>query len=189
MVRRVLHGIRLLSLKRFLRDRSGVSAVEFALILPLMLTLYLGGIQLSDALTISRKVTHVTSTLGDLVTQARSISNSDMSNILDVTAAVMAPYSSSPLQITVSGVTIDAQGKTKVVWSDALNATALSTGSTISIPDAIKENSSFLVTAEVHYPYTPTIGYVLTGHFDLKDQFFLRPRLSDCISRTPSYTC
>jgi Flp pilus assembly protein TadG len=175
--------------RRFLGDRSGVSAVEFALILPLMLTLYIGGMQISDALTISRKVTHVTSTLGDLVTQSRSISNSDMSNILDITAAVMAPYSSSPLKITVSGVTIDSQGKTKVVWSDALNASALTIGSAITIPDTIKENSSFLVTAEVHYPYTPTIGYVLTGHFDLQDKFYLRPRLSDCISRKPSYTC
>jgi len=173
--------------RRFAGDRSGVSAVEFALILPLMLTLYLGGIQLSDALTISRKVTHVTSSLGDLVTQSRSISNTDMTNILNAAAGVMAPYSSTPLKITVSGVKIDDEGNATVAWSDALNTTALTRGSSIAIPDAVKQNDSFLVTAEVHYPYTPAIGYVMTGNFDLHDQFFLRPRLSDQIKRPPQF--
>ncbi len=61
--------------RRFAGDRKGVSAVEFALILPLMLALYFGGIELGDALTIKRKVTRVTSSLSDLVTQSTTISD------------------------------------------------------------------------------------------------------------------
>ncbi len=179
---------RLLSrLRRLAGDRGGVSAVEFALILPLMLTLYIGGIQIGEALTISRKVTHVTSSLGDLVTQSRTITNSDMTNILDAAAAVMAPYSDTPLKMTVSGISINSSGKATVAWSDARNATALAVGSTVTVPAAVKQNDSFLVTAEVHYPYKPGIGYVLTGEFDLRDQFWLRPRLSDDIQRPPQY--
>ncbi len=172
--------------RRLLKDRSAISAVEFALLLPLMLTLYIGGIQLSDALTISRKVTHVTSSLGDLVTQSKSITNADMTNILDAASSVMAPYSSTPLEIKVSGISIDSNGKATVAWSDARNATALTVGSTVTLPGAVDQPNSFLVTAEVHYPYTPSIGYVLTGSFDLHDQFYLRPRLSDTITRKPS---
>ncbi len=173
------------------RDRRGVSAVEFALILPVMLTLYLGGVELSDALIIQRKVTHVTSSLGDLVTQAKSISDNDMSNILDAAASVMTPYSTgSLLKIRISQIKIDGNGKATVTWSDARNDTPLTKGATITgLPAAVAQANTYIVTAEVHYSYTPTIGYLMTGSFDLNDEFYLRPRLTDCISRGTTYTC
>ena len=172
-----------LPFQHFTGDRTGVSAVEFALLLPLMLSLYLGAVELGGALTIERKVTHVTSSLADLVTQSRTISDADMKNILDAAASVIVPYSSGLLQIKVSGVSIDSEGKATVAWSDARNDTPLAKNSTIALPAAVKQPNSFVVTAEVHYSYTPMIGYVLTGTFDLMDQFYLRPRLSDTVNR------
>ena len=151
-----------------------------------MLTLYIGGIQISEALSINRKVSHVTSTLADLVTQSKSLTNSDMTNIFDASSSVMAPYSATPLQITVSEIYIDANGKATVQWSDARNATALAEGSTVTLPAAIAVANSYVVAAEAHYPYTPAIGYVLTGSFDLNSTYYLKPRLSDYIKRTAS---
>jgi Flp pilus assembly protein TadG len=177
---------RRLSLTRLAKDRSGVSAVEFALILPLMLTLYIGGVQISEALSINRKVGHVTSTLADLVTQTKTITNADMGNILDASSSVMAPYSAGPLQITVSEIYIDANGKATVKWSDARNAAALGVGSNVTLPAAVAVANSYVVAAVVHYPFTPSIGYVLTGTFDLSSTYYLKPRLSDYITRTAS---
>jgi Flp pilus assembly protein TadG len=174
-------------LRRFLADRAAVSAVEFALLLPIMLTLYIGGIQISDALSIDRKVTHVSSTLGDLVAQAKSIDDNEMSNILDAASAVVAPYSADSLQIKVSGIDIDKDGKATVKWSDARHDTPLAVGSSVTLPEGIGTASSFLVAAEVHYPYEPEIGYAITGTFDLNDKFYLRPRLSNDVKRPPTY--
>jgi Flp pilus assembly protein TadG len=182
-VRKVRHRYFPRPLKRLAGDRSGLAATEFALLLPLMLGLYLGAVELGDALSINRKVTHVTSSLSDLVTQSRTISDTDMDNILDAAASVIVPYSTGLLQIKVSGVSIDSEGKATVAWSDARNDTPLAKNSTIALPAAVKQPNSFLVTAEVHYSYTPMIGYVLTGTFDLMDQFYLRPRLSETINR------
>lgn len=159
-------------------DRSGIAALEFALLLPVMLLLFFGAVELSEALTINRKVTHVSSSLGDLVTQSKTITASEMNNILDVAAGVMTPYSETPLKMKVTGVTIDANGKATVAWSFARNDTKLTKGATVTVPPTVKQPSSFIVMTEVHYPYTPTIGYVLTGTFDLKDEFYMRPRLS-----------
>jgi Flp pilus assembly protein TadG len=111
--------------RRLLKDPSAVSAVEFAIILPIMLTLYVGGIQISDALTVSRKVSHVASALGDRVSQSSTITNADMTNILNAAASVMAPYSDATLKMKVSGITIDSQGKATVTWSDARHDTPL----------------------------------------------------------------
>ena len=44
-------------LRRLASDQRGVSAVEFAMLLPLMLTLYLGGVEVSQGISIDRKVT------------------------------------------------------------------------------------------------------------------------------------
>jgi Flp pilus assembly protein TadG len=171
--------------RRFGDDRSGLAALEFALILPLMVALYLGGVEISDALTIKRKVTNVSSSLGDLVTQAKVIDNKDMSNIFDAAASIITPYNESKLRIKVSGVAIDSKGRATVAWSDARNDTPLAKNSVVTLPAGVNQNDSFIVTTEVHYDYQPTFGYVLTGSFDLTDQFYLRPRLSAEVDRVP----
>jgi Flp pilus assembly protein TadG len=171
--------------RRFGGDESGVSAVEFALVLPIMLALYLGGVEVGDALTIKRKVTNVTSSLSDLVTQSKIISNNDMKNILDAAATIIAPYDDSQLKIKVSGVAIDSKGKATVQWSDAYHDNPLAKDSAITLPAGVSQKDTFIVTTEVHYAFTPTIGYVMTGTFDLTDQFYLRPRLGSKIDRVP----
>ena len=42
-------------LQRFARNRKGIAAVEFAAILPVMLSLYVGGAELGDGFTIQFK--------------------------------------------------------------------------------------------------------------------------------------
>lgn len=165
---------------RLRRDARAVSAVEFALILPIMLTLYLGGDELGHGLTISRKVTHVSSSLSDLITQSTSISDDDMDNILNAAASVITPYSTSNLTIVISEYYIDANKKVTVKWSDGYHRQALDTGTPITnLPSALLSASSYLVTADVDYAYTPTVGYIMTGTFNIHDQFYLRPRLND----------
>ena len=169
--------------KRFGADRSGVSAVEFALLLPIMLLLYFGAVELGDALTIKRKVTNVTSALTDLVTQSKKVTNKDMQNIFNAARAIMSPYDDNKLEIKISGIQIDSNGKATVAWSDALNDTPLAKGAEVTVPADVSADDSFLVTTEVHYDYAPTIGYVMTGSFDLSDQYYLRPRLSSDVKR------
>jgi Flp pilus assembly protein TadG len=178
-----MHGVLARRCRALRGNVAGVAAVEFALLLPLMLTLYFGSVEFGDALTIDRKVTHVTSSLADLVTQAKTISDTDMENILNATASIIIPYNDDQLRIKVSGVSIDQNGTAKVVWSDARNDTALAVNSIITLPAAVNTANTFIVTAEVHYDYTPTIGYLLTGTFDLHDQFYLRPRLTNDVKR------
>jgi Flp pilus assembly protein TadG len=175
-------------LRRFLADKRGVSAVEFAMVLPLMVTLYLGGVEVSSAVAIDRKMTLVARTLGDLVSQATSVDTSGMTSILDATTAVMAPYSDANLKITVSSVQINSQGVAKISWSDTKNGTAHTVGSTVILPAALNVPSTSLIWAEASYAYTPTIGYIITGTKNLTDQIYMRPRLSDCVLRAAVQT-
>jgi Flp pilus assembly protein TadG len=170
-------------LLRFAQDRRGVSAVEFAMLLPLMVTLYLGAVEISQGVAIDRKVTLTTRTVADLASQVSSINNADMTNLLNATAAVVTPYDQSKLKVVVSAVTIDNNGTAKIAWSDTLGGTARSVGATVTLPTALNVNNTTLIWSEVNYSYKPTIGYVVTGTLSLSDQIFMRPRLSDTVTR------
>ena len=166
-------------MRRFAGDIKGVSAVEFALVLPLMMTLYLGGAEVAQAISASRKVTLVSRTVADLASQSSTISAAAMTNILDASAAVVAPFKSSELKVTVSQVTIDANGKATISWSATYNGTQRGVGTTVTVPPALNVASTNLIWTEAEYKYSPAIGYVVTGDMMLKDQMYMRPRLSD----------
>lgn len=168
----------------FRRNRDGVSAVEFALVLPLILSLYIGSSEVSQGIATDRKVTLMARTVADLTSQYNEVSNAVMSNVLNASAAVMQPYSAAPLKITVSSVVIDAQGKATVAWSDTRNGTARAPGEVVTLPSALSVPNTSLIWGEVQYTYTPVIGYVITGPLTLKDQIYMRPRLSVTVTRT-----
>jgi Flp pilus assembly protein TadG len=182
-----LRRLRLVSeLARLGRDQRGVSAVEFAMLLPLMITLYLGSVEVSQGIGIDRKVTLTTRTIADLASQVSSINNTDMTNLLNASASVVAPYDASKLKVTVSEVKVDANGVAKVEWSDTLNGTKRAVGSTVTLPTALAVPNTYLIWSEVSYTYTPAIGYVITGSLNLSDQIWMRPRLSDQVTRLNS---
>jgi Flp pilus assembly protein TadG len=169
-------------LVRLGRDQRGVSAVEFAMILPLMLTLYLGAVEISQGVGIDRKVTLTTRTVADLASQVTSINSSDMTNILNSSSQVIMPYDASKLKVTVSQVTIDANSIATISWSCTLNGTKRTVGSSVTLPSALNVANTSLIWSEVAYSYKPTIGYVVTGTLNLSDQIYMRPRLSNSVA-------
>jgi Flp pilus assembly protein TadG len=167
---------------RFASDPRGVSAVEFAMLLPLMITLYLGTVEISQGVAIDRKVTLTTRTIADLASQVSTISNTDMTNILNATTAVIAPFDASKLKVTVSLVTIDSNSAAKITWSCTFQGTKRAVNSSVTLPAALAVASTSLIWSEASYSYKPTIGYVVTGTLNLSDQIYMRPRLSDTIT-------
>jgi Flp pilus assembly pilin Flp len=59
------------SLRLFSRDERGVSAVEFALLAPLLLTLLLGTLTVFDLFRANQSVEKATSAIGDIVTRQK----------------------------------------------------------------------------------------------------------------------
>jgi len=171
------------------RDRDGVSAVEFALILPLMVTLFLATVETTQGLQADRKVSLAARTLSDLASQTTVISNNDMSNIMDATADIIAPFAMTQAQVVVTGIQTDILGVSRVVWSDARNTTRYTCGQLMTVPTELKPTlgtTGFLVLAEVKYYYTPTVAYLISGTVTLSDRLYTRPRIGETVSRTPS---
>jgi Flp pilus assembly protein TadG len=163
-------------LARVARDQRGVSAVEFALLAPLLIALYLGVSEISDGIGADRKVSLTAAALANLSAQVSSISSSDMTNILDASSAIIAPYASSRLKMTVTCININASKVASVKWSVTRGGTANS--GTITIPTALAVASSQLILAEVSYSYTPTVAYKISGTLTLSDKMYMSPRIT-----------
>jgi Flp pilus assembly protein TadG len=154
-----------------------------------MLTIYLGGIEVGDGFAINGRVTDVAHSVADLASQYVTIDSQDMTNILGASTQIIAPYATTGIIVSVSEVTTPAQSSTATVtWSASLNGTARAQGSPIILPASLQTLAAAsltptkLILGEVSYPYTPSIGYVLTSTITMSDSFYLMPRLSDCIT-------
>ncbi len=164
--------------RRFARDKHGVSAVEFAILLPLMLTLFFGGVEVSQGVAADRKVTLVARTLGDLVAQSAGLTNADVTNIFNAGGAVLTPYTAANLKARFSSITINGDGTVATVaWSRHSNWQPRAGDVTALIPAALMIPNTSLIWAEATYSYQPAVGYVITGTLTLTDQIMMRPRL------------
>lgn len=187
-------------LHRFAGEREGVSAVEFALILPFMLTLYLGGAELGDGLAIQFKTTLAARTVADLASQCGdttsngqycdtanglAIDTTTMNQILGATTQVMTPYSTNNMVVTVSELKFTGGNSTAtVVWSASNSGSGRAQNSSYTLPTAFQSLPSgtyYLILGEVTYPYTPSMGYVLTGTINMYENSVFFPRITTCV--------
>ena len=180
-------------------DVAGMSAVEFAFLLPIMILLFVGGTQWTEAITIKRKVQLVARTIGDLVAQDTGVSDAEIAAIFTAGGAVMQPFASNVLQVIVSRVDIDANGIATIGWSDSSPTGAARTvNSTVTLPwtaatmkNTMNMANTKLVWSEASYTYTPPVAFTLfsstnTGAISLTDSAFFRQRTGTTITRCTS---
>jgi Flp pilus assembly protein TadG len=183
------------ALRRFCASTRGLAAVEFAMILPILLVLLLASIDAGRAMAIYVKVRSATYTLDAVTNQYTTIHDSDMQQILGAAAVILSPYSTSPVSVVLSQVSLDDKGKASVSWSDTLNGTARAVGSPVTVPASLASSKppnnacnaypcSFIL-GEVNYIYTPMFGYFITGPITLADSLYMTPRSATTIARSP----
>lgn len=172
-----------MTLGRLPHDTRGAAMIEFALCMPFLLLLYIGGYQLSDGISAYRKVTTATRTVADLTSQYTSVSNDDLDTILNASTQVLAPYKMSDTKLTVSQIYTDKTGTSTVDWSRGKNINALTPGSAFAVPATIKQNDSYIIVASIDYTYTPVAGSNLIGTIPMHDQIIMGPRASTQVKK------
>tara|TARA_R110002096_G_scaffold112691_3_gene245323 strand:- start:2 stop:541 length:540 start_codon:yes stop_codon:yes gene_type:complete len=170
-------------LKRLSGDQGGVSAVEFALIAPVMVLFYLGMMEISLALSVDRKVTSAASALADLVAQDDVITDSEMASILDAGAAIIAPYDPTRFSVRISSISMDLTGDVEVDWSDASGMTPYGQGAAVPAPSGILFPGRSVIMVEVAYLYDAPFAEIGVGRYNINESFYLRPRQSLVVSR------
>jgi Flp pilus assembly protein TadG len=201
----VPHCIRArLSQSGFWKDRSGVAAIEFAMIVPIMLVALFATIEFSSAVAIDRKISLVARALVNLTSQGAQATAADLAIYNAAANKIMLPYV-QPIyptpNMTITELYIDpSSGNARVQWSQG--SAPRSIGSIVAIPvSLIARNpntnailpSQYLIFSEVNVLYTPLqigwgTGLMSGAGVPLSDVAYTRPRQSVCVfyPSTPS---
>lgn len=169
--------------RRFRRADGGMSAIEFALILPIMVATFFGIAEIANYILAARKVANVASSAADLVTQDTIIDDGEMADIMGALDVVLRPFDPDEAQIRITSVVADSDGETTVGWSDARNTTAYAEGTPINVPEDIVPDNQGIIMAEVSFTYQTLFGMYLTDGMTVSDTFYLRPRRSTTVLR------
>jgi Flp pilus assembly protein TadG len=179
----------------FARDQSGIAAVEFALILPGLLTLCVGCYEAANLILADLKLEAAAETASDLVAQTRIntvLQSSDFTNISNAVTQVMSPFptSSSQLKIAYASVTYKT-GSPLINWHVEVNsATPISatnlpnSANPANLGTETTGSTDSVIVAQLTYSYTSPVSYVLSSAYTLSEASLNRPRYVTCV---PTY--
>lgn len=174
--------------RKFLSRNDGAIALEFALVAPVMIAMFFGLSELAIVLGAKSNVANLAGTGADLIAQEKAASTSDMTNVFNALSAMLYPYPTTNVQITITSV-VDNDTATSgtVAWSCTQGGSVRTTGSTYNFPAAAQGvitpgSGGSVIMAEVSYayslPFSVTIpgGTNLSGPFNLSNTFYSKPR-------------
>lgn len=152
---------------RFATDRGGVAAVEFALLLPVMMVMYLGVVEVSRAVTNNRKVVQLARTLADLTARG-NVTTASLDDIIAAKTAVLSPFDASGARIVISSIGVYGSGtnvvgkvcSSKASGNDSSNNSiaALVTNTVVDVPPGYQTPGLRYIRADVEMDYTPLLG-------------------------------
>jgi Flp pilus assembly protein TadG len=169
---------------RFWRNQAGAAMLEFAIILPILLLMFLALVEFTDAFSVRRKVEATAASVADLVAQSGSVTPAELNDIMSIGTALMRPYSAAPLGIRVSSVVLDEDTKEPtVVWSHGNGKYAAHAADSQfeNMPAGLMDDTHGMIVAETTYVFRPVVGtYLLAGRTFTSTAYF-RPRIRPAV--------
>jgi Flp pilus assembly protein TadG len=173
-------------LARALNENSGIAAVEFALLVPILITLFFGAVEVTRFILVSQKVEKLAHTVADVTAQSKTLSNAQLDQLLEATENIMEPFTTganSRVLITslyrASGTDF-ATVRWRYAGGGALSATSEfgTVGSVPTMPVAFTFNErENVIAAEVFYRFSPLVSSDFFGTVTIRRTAFYKPRL------------
>ena len=157
------------------RHDGGIAATEFALILPFLLLILMGVVELSNAMLAKRKLLNAVQSASNLIGQNTDVTQADLSSIYLAADLTMAPLATTSLALGVASVRFnDITGSPAVDWTDGYN------GGNVYLPldkaTGRGEAGASIVIVSGTYTYQPLIKLIIPASFTLNEVAYVRPR-------------
>jgi Flp pilus assembly protein TadG len=172
---------------RWAASQSGAAAVEFALVLPVVVMLYVGLIDTSDYVSVSRKVNHAATSLANLAGRSEHVvSPAALDDAIAGAQLTLQMESVSAASFSLRNYRT-AEGSTEVVWSRSSGAGPDCPASEPDNLDELTASGNDVIVAAVCARYSPPLGGKI-GNFvfgsstmTIRTQVASRPRESDTL--------
>lgn len=170
-------------IKHFYKEMDGVSAVEFALIAPLMLLMLMGGFEAFQLYRFSIKIERTVSSIGDIASRFPVISEGDVNDIFELASHVDEKQQLEEEDYRVFLVSIsnsDAEGLTVNWVRDHGNldhdSRLVGQTETLVAPELVDNEYESLIASEAIFTYHPVFPGFLFNERLIKRHALFRPR-------------
>jgi Flp pilus assembly protein TadG len=172
-------------LRRFLSEERGIAAVEFAALVPMILFMLVGVVEVSRAVAIDRRFSHATSMIADLVAREEKMSAADLTAIYKIIDQVMSPYDASSLKVGVIPVKASPSDASKtMVYPGTGNRPAHNGGSlpgkcsSYTLGSALIAKGASVIVVESTYEFRPIFLNFVLGPSSWTSKAYATPRNS-----------
>ncbi len=154
------------------RNQSGVAAIEFAMLAPLLMLMTWGTLEISRAVMTHKRFQRVVAMVGDLVAREKQLGTTkadaiaELNGIMQSAKNVMLPFSSTPLKIGVMSVRSNPNppNQTTVEWSFAFQGASVPACPTPkAVPNGMITAGNAVIVVEASYTYTPMLANLSVG--------------------------
>ena len=177
---------------RFRRKESGVVAVEFAFIAPMLVLFLLGTTSVSQSLWAHGKVSQTSSVIGDLIAQQTDLDDTSFRDLVNAGPVLMEPFEVGDLRIEVTSAiachddptdTTNSVPSMFIAWNKGWSG-----GNLIGVTggpgdpmagapeDLTIDDGDYLVKTEVTYTYAPPFSREAGYEIEMGEIAFHQPR-------------
>ena len=190
MRRAIPNRLVLSALWRGAANSDGLAALEFAMLLPFLITLFFGVVECSLALLCRADVSLMASTSADLISQADTLATADISNVYGAAGTILYPYydpstaGSAKPTVRITSVIYDTSKQSatigKVAWtckqSGSGTLSSLAVNDPVTLPQALLTSGGSVIVAEIAYSYASPTSKVIAGTINFTNNFYTKPR-------------
>ena len=186
-----IERLRHVSSRLVAKGRRGIAAIEFALTLPIWITLLLGASDGVYCLLVNEKADRIAYTVTDIVTQYQIITLANLNDIVQAAGQLMQPYAFGNKGVVVVTSVYKPAGLNPIVeWQytgggSLVKASRIGNiGANAVLPNGLVLNDyDNVIISEVYYNFTP--NFISTNLFPASLVYRVavyKPRLSQLIT-------
>jgi Flp pilus assembly protein TadG len=168
-------------IKRLCFDRSGVAALEFAFVAPVVILLFVGSITLFDMYRAYQNIVEANGIVADVVSRQTTVNDAFIANLYGVFTNLQTDKT-APNALRVSSIT-KTGGVYKLAWKKESGKTTLlkpQVLDTTKLPDISDGDSIIYVEGTTDYSVaTPLLGF---GTINYAESAFTRPRFIGAVA-------
>jgi Flp pilus assembly protein TadG len=190
-----LRGLMARSPAGFACSNAGIAVVEFALMLPVLMTLFYGVIEITRYVLITQKAEKLAHTVADVTAQSATVTISGLDQLMAATSDIMEPFAfgTNGRVFITSLYRTQGQANAAVNWRYSGGGTLTgvtssfgAVGDTPTMPGTFTfDERENVIVAEVYVQFSPLISNKFFGTTTVYRRAFYKPRFGALIT-TPA---
>ncbi len=174
------------SLKNFVKrwgcGQEGTSAVEAALVFPILLVMLLGTYDMGNAILSDQKLIRASQVTADLVTRDRSVNTTMLNEAIEGGELAITPQDTENYGVDIVSVSFDNNSNPSILWRETRGNITPDPDVLSRVTDLAEPNGGVVVVI-VEYIFEPIFGDFVFGDISMQEVAFARGRQSPVVNR------